>query len=177
MERRNSISNDRRAHDYVCILMPYKSENEIHYRWHRRAVMAETKSSRGLSRTTKNFGLFNFSFRWFRNDSGGKFRFNAYNTQPRFSVTSDSRSRGIAESYEKLKSPFFPPRPVSPLSPCHCLSFIHFLFLLNPHPSPSLFRSLSPSISDYLSIISFRSSPSIPFRNIHLMLSLVPGRF
>lgn len=77
MERRNSISNDRRAHDYVCILMPYKSENEIHYRWHYRAVMAETKSSRGLSRTTKNFGLFNFSFRWFRNDSGGKFRFNA----------------------------------------------------------------------------------------------------
>jgi len=89
--------------------MSYKSENEIHYHWYHHVVMVETKSSRGLSRTTtKNFGLFNFSFRCFWNDSGGKFRFNAYNTLPRFFVTSDSRSRGIAESYKKLKSPFFP---------------------------------------------------------------------
>jgi len=171
--RRNSISNDRRAHDYVCILMSYKSENEIHYHWHRRAVMAETKSGRGLSRTTKNFGLFNFSFRCFRNDSGGKFRFNAYNTRPRFSVTSDSRSRGIAESYEKLKSPFFPlPHPVS-LRVNVCL-----LYSSSPSLSFILPVYLPPSVSDYLSIISFWSSLSQSLSVIYIWcsLSLVPGR-
>lgn len=141
---RNSISNDRRAHDYACILMSYKSENEIYYHWHRQAVMAETKSSRGLSRTTKNFGLFNFSFRCFRNDSGGKFRFNAYNTRPRFSVTSDSRSRGIAKSYEKLKSPFFPFfHPVSPLSLASLCVFYTLSRLLSPFPFPPPAHSLS----------------------------------
>lgn len=105
----NAISNDKRFQDYFCILRSYKSVNEIHYHWYHHVVLVETKSSRGLSRTTtKNFGLFNFSFRCFWNDSGGKFRFNAYNTLPRSSVTSDSHSRGIVESYKKLKSPFFP---------------------------------------------------------------------
>jgi len=134
--------------------------------------MAETKSGRGLSRTTKNFGLFNFSFRCFRNDSGGKFRFNAYNTQPRFSVTSDSRSRGIAESYEKLKSPFFPlPRPVS-LRVTVCLLYSSSPSLSFTLPSPtSLSHSLSPTVTICLLYLSDPLS-QIPFCNIHLMLCL-----
>jgi len=125
-----------------------------------------------LSRTTKNFGLFNFSFRCFRNDSGGKFRFNAYNTRPRFSVTSDSRSRGITESYEKLKSPFFP-------SLTQFLSVSLFVFYTVPlapshSPSPlSLYPTLflSPTLAIGLLHLSELLS-QIPFRNIHLMLSL-----
>jgi len=139
--------------------------------------MAVTKSSRGLGRTTKNFGLFNFSFRWFRNDSGGKFRFNAYNTQPRFSVTSDSRSRGIAESYEELKSPFFSSLAQSH----HCLSMSLFVFYSLPlSPSPSLnpfslFLSLPPSLTICLLYLSDPLSQSFPVIYIWCSLSFQAG--